>query len=185
MRSNRQRNLTACITSPKSKNGRVPRPGRSTNSKHSSLTRRDTSPTRPNRISSARLLLRRRRGLLHDRALQFQRARREVVGLGLDQERIEAAIVVDALDRVGGDAQANVPPQRVRDEGHVAQVRQEAPLGLDVGVADLVAGLGALGRQFAAPRHIENPLPSPHPGRARFRAPRGFKIMSFQGAADV
>jgi hypothetical protein len=137
-------------------------------------------------VRSARLFLRRRgRRLLHDRALQFQRAGREVVGFGLDQERVEAAIVVDALDRVGGDAQAHVAAQRVRDEGHVAQVRQEAPLGLDVGVADLVAGLGALGRQFAAPRHIENPLPSPHLGQPGSGHRGGSKIVSFQGAADV
>jgi hypothetical protein len=134
-------------------------------------------------MRSARLLLRSgRRRLLHDRALQFQRAGREVVGLGLDQERVEAAIVVDALDRVGGDAQAHVAPQRVRDEGHVAQVRQEAPLGLDVGVADLVAGLGALGRQFAAPRHIEKSSAIPASWTARFRASRGFKNRVLPGS---
>lgn len=61
--------------------------------------------------------------------------------------------MIDALDRVGGDAQAHVAAQRFADEGHVDQVRQEAALGLDVGVADRVADLGALGRQFAAARH--------------------------------
>jgi hypothetical protein len=103
---------------------------------------------------SPRLLLHRRRRLLLDRALQLQRARRQLVGLGLEQERIEAAAVVDALDRVGRDAQAHVAAERVGDEGDVAQVRQEPALGLDVGVAHLVAHLGALGRQFAAPRHL-------------------------------
>ena len=121
-----------------------------------------------------------RRDLLLDRALQVQSAGRQHVGLGLDQEGIEAAAVVDAFDGVGGDAQAHVPAQRVGNEGDVAQVRQEAPLGLDVGVAHRVAHLRALGRQFAAPRHLKNPLPSPG-----FFRPRGFKITSIQGTADV
>ena len=99
--------------------------------------------------------------LLLDRALQIQRAGGEHVGLGLQQVLVEAAIVVDALDRIGRDAQAHVAGERVRDEGDVDQVGQEAPLGLDVRVAHLVAHLGALGRQFAAPGHFENPLPSP------------------------
>lgn len=110
---------------------------------------------RPIRKFSARLLLRcrRRADFLLDGALQLEGAGREHGGLGLEQEGIEAAIVVDALDRVGGDAQAHVAAQRFADEGHVDQVRQEAALGLDVGVADRVADLGALGRQFAAARH--------------------------------
>lgn len=65
--------------------------------------------------------------------------------------------MVDALDRVGRDAQAHVARQGFRDERHVDEVRQEAALGLDVGVADLVADEGALGRQFAAARHVTNP----------------------------
>jgi hypothetical protein len=114
------------------------------------------------RKNSARLLLRRSAAdLLLDRPLQLQRARRQHRGAGLQQIRIEAAIVVDALDRVGRDAQPHVPPQRVRNERDVAQVRQETPLGLDLGVADLVARQGALGRQFAAPRRVENPPTSP------------------------
>lgn len=69
--------------------------------------------------------------------------------------------MVDALDRVGGDAQAHVAAEGFRDERHVDEVRQEAALGLDVGVADLVADEGALGRQFAAARHGKNPCSSP------------------------
>ena len=106
------------------------------------------------KLRSARLLHEHRLAdLLLDRALQIQRAGREHVGLGLDQILVEAAIVVDALERIGRDAQAHVAGERVRDEGDVDQVRQEAPLGLDVRVAHLVARLGALGRQFAAPGH--------------------------------
>jgi hypothetical protein len=62
--------------------------------------------------------------------------------------------VVDALDGVGGDAQAHVLAERIRDEGDVAQVRQEPALGLDVGVAHPVAHLRALGGQFTASRHL-------------------------------
>ena len=61
--------------------------------------------------------------------------------------------MVDALQRIGRDAQAHVAAERVRDEGDVAQVRQEPALGLDIRVAHLVAHLRALGRQFTAPRH--------------------------------
>jgi hypothetical protein len=146
-------------------NGRVFRPGRSTNSITSILRVWTlTSPVAPAANPSARLLLRRARcRLLLDRTLQIQGARRQILGAGLLQKGVEAAIVVDALDRVGGDAQPHVSAQRIRDEGDVAEVRQEPPLGLDVGVAHLVARLGALGRQFTAPRHRSSPLPSLEP----------------------
>src|SRR3954469_23692667 len=136
------------------KNGRIFRSGRHAKLDPAKPTSRDASP-RPIRKFLARLLLRRggRADLLLDGALQLEGARRQHGGLGLEQEGIEAAIVVDALDRVGGDAQAHVAAQRFADEGHVDQVRQEAALGLDVGVADRVADLGGLGRQFAAARH--------------------------------
>jgi hypothetical protein len=85
--------------------------------------------------------------------------------------------VVDALQRIGRDAQAHVAGERVRDEGDVDQVRQEAPLGLDVRVAHLVAHLGALGRQFAAPGHRKI-LFHPRHRQARLAAARGSKIAS-------
>jgi hypothetical protein len=123
--------------------------------------------------TSPRLLLRLRpRPLLLDRPLQFQRARGEFRPLGFQQIRIQAAAVVDALDRVGGDAQADVAAQGVGDEGDVAEVRQEPALGLDVGVAHRVAGLGALGGQFAAPRHGLKSLKA-WPPRKRDRAGEG------------
>ena len=54
---------------------------------------KSSPPNQPGSRNSARLLLRRRRRrLLLDRALQLQRARRQHVGLGLEQERIEAAM---------------------------------------------------------------------------------------------
>src|SRR5262245_25105608 len=82
---------------PKQKNGRVFRPSRF------KLRSADCSS------DSARLL---NRGgladLLLDCALEVQRLRRQHVGVGLQEIRVEAAIVVDALERVGRDAQAHV-----------------------------------------------------------------------------
>lgn len=91
--------------------------------------------------------------------------------------------MVDALDRVGRDAQAHVALQGFRDERHVDEVRQEAALGLDVGVADLVADEGALGRQFAAARHVTDPLVRAlNELRPPSGAPRGQILLSLQGA---
>lgn len=90
--------------------------------------------------------------------------------------------MVDALDRVGGDAQAHVAAERFADERHVDEVRQEAALGLDVGVADLVADEGALGRQFAAARHGRNPLLSPKRFAAAILGATGANSVSLQGA---
>jgi hypothetical protein len=132
------------------KNSRVFRPG------HQNFT---ASPALNKR--SARLRFRPRRLLLLNRPLQLQRPWRQLRTLRLEQKRIQPAAMIDGLDRVGGDAQADVAAERVGDEGDVAEVGQEPALGLDVGVAHLVARLGALGRQFAAPRHRENPLTLP------------------------
>ena len=154
-------------------NGRVFRPGRS------KLRSADFS------FLSARLLGEYRLAdLLLDRALQIEGAGGEHVGLGLDQVGIEAAIVVDALQRIGRDAQAHVAGEGVRDEGDVDQVRQEAPLGLDVRVAHLVAHLGALGRQFAAPGHCKI-LFHPRHRQAHLAAARGSKSRPFPGTAVV
>src|SRR5437899_1096100 len=134
----------------------------------------------------ARLLLRRpRRFLLLDRPLQLERARRQLGRFRLQQKRVEAAAVIDALDRVGRNPQAHVAAERIGHEGDVAQVRQEPALGLDVGVADLVAHLRALGRQFTAPRHLQKSSSIPGTSDKRLSAARGFKITSIEGAADV
>src|SRR6195952_2008219 len=97
------------------KNGRVFRPSRS-----KLISIKQLSLLSP---ASARLLLRRGGGdLLRDGALEVQRAGREVGGARLQDEGVKAAIVVDALDGVGRDAQAHVAAERIRDEGDVAQV---------------------------------------------------------------
>lgn len=122
--------------------------------------------------------------LLLDRALQVERAGREGGRPGLLQVGVEAAVVVDALQRVGRHPQAHVAAERVRDEGDVDQVRQEPALGLDVRVAHLVADLGALGGQFALTGHRKILF---HPRLwAAHHAPRGGpKTCPFAGTADV
>src|SRR5262249_47966353 len=64
--------------------------------------------------------------------------------------------MIDRLERIGADAQLDRAAERVRDQRHVEQVGQEAPLGLDVGVADLVSDLRRLAGQIASPRHGSN-----------------------------
>jgi len=119
--------------------------------------------------------------LLFDLALQLQCLRREVACACLGQERVEAAAVVDRLQRVGRNTQAHRAAERVRDQGDVAQVRQKPALGLVVLVADLVANLRALGRQFAAPRHGEI-LVSPRTAR---EGSRGGLKPSISGTAEL
>ncbi len=63
--------------------------------------------------------------------------------------------MVDRLHRVGRDPQAHRAAERVGNHRHVLQVRQKAALGLDVGVAHLVANLRGLGRKIAAPGHVD------------------------------
>ena len=84
--------------------------------------------------------------LLLDRALEVARLGRQHVVLGLQQEGIEAAAMIDGLERIGRDPQLHRAPERVGDHGDVEQVRQEPPLGLDVGVAHLVADQDGLCR---------------------------------------
>ena len=85
--------------------------------------------------------------------------------------------MVDALDRICGDAQPHIPVQRIGDEGDVAEVRQKPPLGLDVGVADLVAYQGPLAVSSQRRDIRKNPLPSPLiPTGAKGRA-RGSKTL--------
>src|SRR5262245_63821813 len=145
------------------------RPGRHANSTLTPKLSRywtRTRPSQPQLVNFSARLLRRRSGspeLLLDLALQLLCPRRQRIGAGLQEIGVKAAIVVDALERIGRDAQAHIASERIRDESDVAQVRQEAPLGLDVRVAHLVAHLRGLGRQFTAPRHDRKILFHPRP----------------------
>jgi hypothetical protein len=99
-----------------------------------------------------------RRALLGDRPLDLKRARRELRVLGLEQEGIEPAAMVDALERVGRNAHAHRAPERVGLKRDVQQIGQEAPLGLPVRMAHLMPDLPGFAGQLATPRHGLNPL---------------------------
>ena len=68
--------------------------------------------------------------------------------LGLGQEGVEAAAVLDRAESIGCDAQAEGALQGVRLERDVAEVRQELPLRLAVRVAHQVATQHGLAGQF-------------------------------------
>src|SRR5262245_66657002 len=82
----------------------------------------------------------RRRSFLSDLSLQLERLLGQVVVLRLQQERIKTTAMIDRLERVRRNAQLDRTAEGVRDHGDVEQIGQEAPLGLDVGVADLEIG---------------------------------------------
>ena len=66
---------------------------------------------------------------------------------------IETATVLDRTQRMGADAQLVGCAKRIRQERHVAQVREEPAARLVVGVADVVAGHHVLAGQFATAGH--------------------------------
>src|SRR5262245_34684239 len=68
----------------------------------------------------------------HNLTLQLEYARCQLFIPGLEQECIEAATMIDRLERVGRHAQFDPAAERVLDQRDIAQVRQEPPLGLDV-----------------------------------------------------
>ena len=75
----------------------------------------------------------------------ISRARAESFSVfALSRNASSPPTMVDRLHRVGRDAQAHRAAKRVGDHRHILQVRQKAALGLDVGVAHLVANLRAL-----------------------------------------
>ena len=96
--------------------------------------------------------------LLLDLPLEVERPLGQIGVLGLDQIGIEAAAMVDAAQRMGRHAQPHRAAERLGHHGDVEQIRQEAPLGLDVGMAYLVPDLRTLATQLASPRHRRRPL---------------------------
>ena len=72
---------------------------------------------------------------------------------GISPLLIETATVIDSAESRSRDAQLVALTQRVARQRHVDQVRLELALGLDVGVADLVADLTVDARQFATAGH--------------------------------
>ena len=98
----------------------------------------------------AESLLACRRLLFSDRALKIAHLGRQLIVLGAQQEGVEAAAVVDRLQRIGRDPQLDRAPERVGDHGDIEQIGQEPALGLAVRVAHLIADQGSLAGQFAA-----------------------------------
>src|SRR5512140_3530378 len=66
--------------------------------------------------------------LLHDLTLDLKHLWRQFGVLGLEQESVEPAAMIDSLERVRRYAQAEPAAERVGNKRHVAQVRQEPPL---------------------------------------------------------
>ena len=89
--------------------------------------------------------------LLYDLALELKHPGRQLVILGLEKERIKAATMIDGLQRVRRHAQPDPAAEGVRNQSDIAQVREEPPLGLDVGVAHFVADQWPFTGQVATP----------------------------------
>src|ERR1700728_2328815 len=89
------------------------------------------------RGSSPRMTLGLRRDLLLlDFALQGAGTGRKL-GLGrLDQERVEAAAMLNRAQRSRGDAQTHATAERFRGERHPDEIGQKPRLGFAVRVAD-------------------------------------------------
>src|SRR5690606_18233112 len=77
----------------------------------------------------------------------------QFVLLGLQQEGIEAAAVLDGAERSSGNAKTETLAEGVGNQRDIAQVRQELALRLVVCVAHIVARLDALAGQFATTGH--------------------------------
>ena len=68
--------------------------------------------------------------------------------------------MLDGADRIDREAELHQLAERVGQEGRHLQVRHEAPLGLVVGVADVIANQDALAGDIATPGHSKNPFSS-------------------------
>src|SRR5580704_10050425 len=93
----------------------------------------------------------RRLALLHHSALELEHPRRQFGILGLEQEGVEAAAMIDGLERIGRNPQPDRAAERVRQQRDIEQVGPKPPLGLAVRVAHPVADLAGLSGQFATP----------------------------------
>src|SRR5215207_4014802 len=96
-------------------------------------------------------------GLFSDLALDLARPRAELVVARLAQPIVEPADMFDRTQAVRRNAQLDALPKRVGDQRHVLQIGQERPLGLVIGVGNIVAHLPALAGQLANPRHGFDP----------------------------
>ncbi|VFU07357.1 conserved protein of unknown function [Methylocella tundrae] len=92
--------------------------------------------------------------LLEDLSLDGEGAGRKFGVVGLDEERVEAAAMLDRPQGRSGDAKAELALQHVGDQRDVAKVRQETRPRLMVRMADQIAGLYGLAGQIAAAGHL-------------------------------
>ena len=90
-------------------------------------------------------------------ALHHLRLLRQVPVGRAEQEGVEAAVMLDGADGVGGEAHTDGGAEDVGQQRGLLQVRQEAAAALVVGVADVVARLHALAGELAATRHGGDP----------------------------
>src|ERR1700677_2900746 len=91
--------------------------------------------------------------LLGDFALELDRVLRKLGLVGLDEEIVEAAAMLDRPQRRRGDAQAHGALEQIRGERDLDEIGQEARARLAVGMADFVAGLNGYPCQLAAACH--------------------------------
>src|SRR6185503_13147532 len=113
-----------------------------------------------------------------DAPLQPLRFARELRVRRTEEIGVDAAVMFDGADRVGGETQLHRMAERIAQDRAALQIRQEPALGLVVGVADVIACLNAFARDHASPRHVndlvgegavvrESPLPvKPAPCRS-------------------
>jgi 2-dehydro-3-deoxyphosphogluconate aldolase / (4S)-4-hydroxy-2-oxoglutarate aldolase len=105
--------------------------------------------------------------LLGDFALELDRVLRKLRLVGLDEEIVEAAAMLDRTQGRRGDPQAHRALEHIRDKRDLDEVGQEARAGLAVGMADLVAGLNGDSSQLAAACHRTTILQTNASARSR------------------
>jgi hypothetical protein len=86
-------------------------------------------------------------------SLNLQSTLRKLLVMGLQQEGIQTADMIDATQRLGGHAEFEVPAQLFRGDSDIAQVRQKATAGSILGVGNIVSSHHTSASQFAATRH--------------------------------
>ena len=88
-------------------------------------------------------------GRLSEFALYLDGARAQLLFVGLQQPVIEATVVLNRTQTVGRNAELEAAIQLFAQQRDVLQIGQKDPLGLVVGVADIVANLATFAGQFA------------------------------------
>jgi hypothetical protein len=90
---------------------------------------------------------------LFDLPLQAPRLQRKLFIPGLEEERIQAAAVLNGTQRVGTDAKPHAAAKAIAQKRDIAKVRQKTPLGLNIRVAYEMANKTTLACEIALARH--------------------------------